>query len=49
MSPGEIIWRFGQKRLSSHERKMFARKAPVFDVNAYGNAPQADLSRLGIC
>lgn len=49
MSPGEIIWRFGQKRLSSHERKMFARKTPVFDVNAYGNAPQADLSRLGIC
>lgn len=49
MSPGEIIWRFGQKRLSSHEGKKFARKTPVFDVNAYGNAPKADLSRLGIC
>lgn len=49
MSLGEIGWRFGQKCLSSYERKTFAWKTPVYDVDAYGLVPKADFSRLGIC
>lgn len=48
MSASEVIWRLGQKRLSMRERKIFAQKTSVFEVGAYGLAPKADLTRLGI-
>ncbi len=48
MSVGEVAWRFGQKRLSSHERKIFSDRVPVYEVKAFGYAPNADFSRLGI-
>ena len=48
MSAGEVAWRFGQKRLSAHERRAFSKMEPVYAVNAYGRAPKANLSRLGI-
>ena len=48
MSAGEVAWRFGQKRLSAHERRAFSKMEPVYAVDAYGRAPKANLSRLGI-
>lgn len=48
MNASEVVWRFGQKRLSIRERKLFERKAPVFECETFGPAPKADLSRLGI-
>ena len=48
MSAGEVAWRFGQKRLSVHERRAFSKMEPVYAVDAYGRAPKASLSRLGI-
>ena len=48
MSAGEVAWRFGQKRLSAYERRAFSKMEPVYAVDAYGRAPKANLSRLGI-
>lgn len=48
MSLGEVVWRIGQKRLSSHERRLFSKKETVFAIDAYGPTPKADLSRLGV-
>lgn len=48
MSAGEVAWRFGQKRLSVHERRAFSKMEPVYAVDAYGRVPKANLSRLGI-
>lgn len=48
MSAGEVAWRFGQKRLSAYERRAFSKMEPVYAVEAYGRAPKANLSRLGI-
>ena len=48
MSAGEVAWRFGQKRLFAYERRAFSKMEPVYAVDAYGRAPKANLSRLGI-
>ena len=48
MSASEVIWRFRQKCLSARERRLFALKVPVFECEAFGPAPKADLSRLGL-
>ena len=48
MSAGEVAWRFGQKRLSAYERRAFSKMEPVYAIDAYGRAPKANLSRLGI-
>ena len=48
MSAGEVAWRFGQKRLSVHERRAFSKMEPVYAVDAYGRVSKANLSRLGI-
>lgn len=48
MSLPEIVYRVSQKRLVSKERKAFATKRPVFDVDCYGKIPQADLACLGL-
>lgn len=48
MSAGEVAWRFSQKRLSAHERRVFSKMEPVYAVDAYGHVPKANLSRLGI-
>ena len=48
MSAGEVAWRFGQKRLSVHERRAFSKMEPVYAVDAYGRVPKANLLRLGI-
>lgn len=48
MSAGEVAWRFGQKRLSVHERRAFSKMEPVYAVDVYGRVPKTNLSRLGI-
>lgn len=48
MSVGEIGWRFEQKILSSRERKGFSTRVAVYELDAFGEAPSADLSRLGL-
>ena len=48
MSLPEVAYRISQKRLASDERKAFAAKRPVFDINYYGKIPQADLTCLGL-
>lgn len=48
MSAGEVVWRFSQKRLSAHERRIFSKMEPVYAVDSYGRVPKANLSRLGI-
>lgn len=48
MSAEEVAWRFGQKRRSAYERRAFSKMEPVYAVDAYGRAPRANLSRLGI-
>ena len=48
MSAGEVAWRFGQKRLSVHERRAFSKMEPVYAVDAYGRVPKANLLRLDI-
>lgn len=48
MSLPEVVYRVSQKRLMSKERKAFATKRPVFDVDCYGKIPQADLACLGL-
>lgn len=48
MSVGEIGWRFEQKILSSRERKSFSTRAVVYELDAFGEAPSADFSRLGL-
>lgn len=48
MSVGEICWRFEQKILSSRERKGFSTRVAVYELDAFGEAPSADLSRLGL-
>lgn len=48
MSMGEIGWRFEQKILSSRERKGFSTRVAVYELDAFGEAPSADLSRLGL-
>lgn len=48
MSVGEIGWRFEQKILSSRERKGFSTRVAVYELDAFGEAPSADFSRLGL-
>lgn len=48
MSVGEIGWRFEQKFLTSRERKVFSARVAVYELDAFGEAPSADLSRLGL-
>ena len=48
MSAGEVAWRFGQKRLSVHERRAFSKMEPVYAVDDYGRVPKANLLRLDI-
>lgn len=48
MSVGEIGWRFEQKILSSRERKGFSTRVAVYELDAFGEAPSADLSHLGL-
>lgn len=48
MSVGEIGWRLEQKILSSRERKAFSTQMAVYECDAFGEAPSADLSRLGL-
>lgn len=48
MSVGEIGWRFEQKILSSRERKCFSTRVAVYELDAFGEAPSADLSCLGL-
>lgn len=48
MTPGEVAYRVSQKALQRRERESFARKAPVYEVEAYGDVPQGDLALLGL-
>lgn len=48
MSPAEVAYRISQKRLIAKERKAFAEKRPVFEIDRYGAIPQANLGRLGL-
>ena len=48
MNAAEVIWRFKQRRLVSHERKFFTQKTPVFEIDTYKRAPESNLLFLGI-